>query len=137
MKTIKAKIEKDTVLTDTTDVELKELPAYKNWDKLRQLGWVSVHLIGEEKYDGLIWHYPENDLDKLELEIATYDWFYEMSDDYRVYSSGCAKDDSIRELANKVGKKKYSALWNSYVQKASHNYADPEEFISRYSGRFG
>lgn len=135
MKTIHAYIDNSEVIIDPNtpiDFELNEHPAYKNWDKLRSLGWANCYLLNEERTKYLHWHFPENDYDQLELEIATYDWYYEMSDDMRVWRDGQAKDNRIRNLSSKVGKEKYLTIWNSYVQKASTRYAKPEEFLSRY-----
>lgn len=138
MKTIQAKIvgEKCVILSGGDAPELNEHPAYMNWDKLRNLGWVNCRLLNEPRDDGLTWHYPETDLDRLELEIATYDWYYQMSDDQRVYNAGRAKDGRISALFEKVNKEKAVKLWNDYVMQKASSFSEPENFKKDYLERF-
>ena len=134
MKTIRAKIvgEKCIILSGEDAPELNEHPAYMNWDKLRNLGWVRCRLLNELKGEGLSWHYPETDLDRLELEIATYDWYYQMSDDLRVYNAGQAKDGKIKDLFGKIGREKAVKLWNEYVMHKASSFSEPDRFCKDY-----
>lgn len=128
-----------------TEIDLTEKPAHKNWEKLRSLGYHTCQLIGfPETVHGndflgeihdLNWFLAETDLEMLEIEIATYDWYYEMSDDMRVWSDGRAKDARIQGLVDKVGKKYYAELWESYVKLASVKYREPEKFIATFMAR--
>lgn len=121
MKLIIANIKNDEVIVNPgtpppDGLVLNLKPAHKNWQLLREKGWIATHLIGEPKEQGVEWHFPENDRDRLELEIATYDYYYQMSDDGRVYSAGRAQDRKIQGLAQKVGQDVYKELWNAYAE---------------------
>lgn len=45
----------------------------------------------------------ETDREKLERYLANFDWYYEYSDDFRVWSAGNARAMEIRTLVGKLG----------------------------------
>jgi hypothetical protein len=74
--------------------------AYLAWGKLRELGWMATS--SPNKPGWLIWEFPENDIDKLELLLKHHDWYYMMSDDYRICSSGEKEHREILDLVKKI-----------------------------------
>jgi hypothetical protein len=47
--------------------------------------------------------------------MKDYDWYYNMSDDPRVYNSGSATDKKLKQIGNKIGAEKAAKIWNEYA----------------------
>lgn len=98
--------------------------AYEVWNFLMKKGFVNCRLIGESGELGFSWHLGESDEEKLEIEIATYDYYYQMSDDARVYNAGRYKDGKIDELKTIVGEERYKVIWNRYLEEHRSDFGD-------------
>lgn len=86
---------------------------YKAWQVLGSMGWVN-----DEMVDGfLVWVMPETPIEKLELKLKNHDWWYMMSDDHRVYTSGQYAMDQINRLMKEVGEPVATELFNRYAPK--------------------
>ena len=77
-----------------------------------------------------------NYLEELQKLINGYDWFYEMSDDHRVWMTGQANDQKIHSLIQRVGFDVFWKMWSEKVENASRKYANPVEFMETYLHRF-
>ncbi len=71
-------------------------------------------------------------LQRLQHLIDTYDWYYEMSDDFGVWQAGKRRDQDIAALTEIVGREIYLKMWNEKVDTEAKNFRDPEEFTARY-----
>ena len=49
--------------------------------------------------------------------LKNYDWYYEMSDDPRIYDRGKEVDNKLRELGKKIGIERAVELFNSVAPK--------------------
>lgn len=108
------------------------------WTVLRNDGWTSTTIVGDEQPEGwLVFYKPESDEDRLHLECATYDWFYHMSDDGRVYDAGRAKDGRISHLISLVGQREGIRIWRKYVVRSVAKFNDPLFFLESYFNAFG
>ena len=74
--------------------------------------------------------------------MQNYDWYYEMSDDPRVYDRGKAVDQKLKQIAKQIGKDKAAEIFNQYApedRKASNvfftekkdKYAKLKEFLKK------
>jgi len=54
---------------------------------------------------------------ELENLMKKHDWYYEMSDDHRVWKKGSAELKNIHNLIKQVGKKDAMKLWKMYLPK--------------------
>lgn len=141
MKKIVARIKegKVEILEASADApHLDRVPAWKNWDLLRGEGYTSATLLREPNVEGYLTFWkPENELEKLELMFATYDWFYEMSDDFSVWQAGRNKDARIQQTIAVAGiQKEAGELWKQYVTAKKTSFRDEEHFLRSYLHRF-
>jgi len=63
----------------------------------------------------------EVEWDKYEKLLKNHDWYYEMSDDNRYYTSGLAASKEIRSIKDKLSKidsKRATELFNKYAPGA-------------------
>jgi hypothetical protein len=56
-------------------------------------------------------------IQNLEKALKTHDWYYEFSDDHRVFTKGTAELKNIYNLIGQVDKKTAGKLWNKYAPK--------------------
>jgi len=137
---------------DETDTKGQPLPYLSGWNGkyddtfpwtvLRNDGWHDVQTVDDVKLDGwLIFHKPETDEDRLHIECAGYDWFYQMSDDSRVYNAGRAKDGVISRLISLVGQREGVKIWRKYVVRTLKGMVDNPDgglfFLESYFNAFG
>jgi ribosome modulation factor len=55
--------------------------------------------------------------DEFTAIMQNYDWYYEMSDDPRVYDRGVAKDEQLKALAKKIGPDVAIQIYNKFAPK--------------------
>jgi hypothetical protein len=97
----------------STIIDLDQQPSWCAWDVLRSNGWINDGL-AEEYYLFLM---PETNEEKLELLLKHHDWYFEMSDNNRYYSSGRYILGKIQRLIYKVGEPTVTQLWDKYAPK--------------------
>lgn len=126
MKTLRTRMMNGEFTCLEGDSPIENGQEYRAHDWLRDRGWVCIRLINQEipRDNYVWWNYPETNLDKLEIMIAQYDWYYQMSDDHRVYTVGVANDSRIRHLAELVGREVFVEMWNKYVMHNIENFRD-------------
>ena len=60
-----------------------------------------------------------DELNKIELELCqalkNHDWYYEYSDDHRVWSNGSRERSKIKGLMSKLPKQYAAELYNKYA----------------------
>lgn len=57
-------------------------------------------------------------LEQLEEELKCHDWYFDYSDDHRVWKNGQAHRDKIRGMMSQLKKdhpEEVKALWNKYA----------------------
>lgn len=83
---------------------------FKAWEKLLDLGW------HQSDHDGkfLVWNFPETNLEKLELALKEHDWWFDYSDDFRVWSNGMHERSEIQRLMGIVGNPQAKELYDKY-----------------------
>jgi hypothetical protein len=86
------------------------------WNIMQKEGWIHDKSIGEMSMSSfyIVWVKPENDVEKLELTLRHHDWWYQMSDDYGVYSSGEKARKNIEAMMKKVEPSVAKELYEKY-----------------------
>ena len=59
---------------------------------------------GEKTKDKEAWEKHQELMSQLREKMEGWDWFYEMSDDHRVWVRGEAYKNEVRDLVNQIGK---------------------------------
>lgn len=83
---------------------------YKAWEKLLDLGW--HHIDFDEKF--LIWNFPETNFERLEIALKEHDWWFDYSDDHRVWTNGMHQRSEIQHLMELVGNPEAKELYDKY-----------------------
>lgn len=86
---------------------------YLAWRILERLGW--WHDGNDDTKRFLRWVFPENTIERLELELKHHDWTYQYSDDFRWYSAGNEQRKRIETLMEEVGEPLATELYNKYA----------------------
>lgn len=89
--------------------------SWNAWQVLRKKNWWHdrAEKIGDDYF--LVWLYPETPLEELELCLRHHDWYYQYSDDHRVWTSGESAWHRIEELKTKVTSSEYATLLDKYA----------------------
>lgn len=88
---------------------------WKAWDAMRDAGWIHDGFVGDDHF--LRWCLPETDAEMLELCLKHHDWYYQYSDDHRVWQAGRSAYARIQSLMAKVGEPLATELFNRYCPK--------------------
>ena len=111
----------DIVLINGTKIKATKEQSWRSW-------WVIE--VDNKKFDtsmgtgGLVHNFRDkflNDLEKLETELKSHDWFSHMSDENRVVKSGATHLKKLNDLMKKLKKQKLEPealiLWNGHAPK--------------------
>jgi len=92
----------------------KTLCSHSNaWSFMTALGWIMDEYDPE---DYLMWKFPENNEESLELALKHFDWYYEYSDDANVWRRGSYQEAHIKFLMKMIPDKG-KELWDKYCPK--------------------
>lgn len=76
-------------------------------------------------------------IQNLDKALKTHDWYYEMSDDHRIWKKGSAELKNIHNLIKQVGKKDSEYLWNKYLPKGHPKMFPFPKHLTKEESNFG
>jgi hypothetical protein len=108
--------ELDSVLIDGVEQPFEPIGLFPSRDWVKRLGWSFSH--SEKPDTGFVNVYdiPETDLERLQLALKNYDFWWCMSDDMRVWNSGKAEEIRIEQLIKLTGAEG-QAMWDEYSDR--------------------